>query len=220
MQDALTDPSTESASEAPTESPSPQEQSEQLYQDGCNALKSEEFVNAIEMFGKSAELRQETSPDMYRNQAWCLFRLAEIDQFQLKWTEAGVKFRESRSFYERAYAGFAQMRKEERSEDFMKRLKLRLNDCRKRGMQIDGHIEFLERRHAWCAVNGDITVTESSLSIEAKRASDKLMKQSKEQIKRVQTAMNSLKSRFHKEVPPPPPPEDEKTAVAPVAKRA
>jgi hypothetical protein len=53
------------------------ELSQQYYREGFELLKLEHFVESLEKFGKSAELRNKTTPDMYRNQGWCLFRLAE-----------------------------------------------------------------------------------------------------------------------------------------------
>lgn len=185
--------------------------SQQYYLEGCSLLKAEKFIEAIEKFGKSAELRNETTPDMYRNQGWCLFRLAEQDAFQLQWKNAEEKFQQARHFYERAYTGFVPMREQERSEDFFKRLKLRLGDCRQRMVQIDAHLDFYLRRKQWVDVHGDVAIVESSLTIEAKRASDKLVGQSKEQVKKIQTAMNSLMGRLLNEPVPPTPatPQDD-----------
>jgi hypothetical protein len=94
------------------------------------------------------------------------------------------------------------MKQQDPSESFSQRLKLRMSDCRRRIAQISGYLEFFTRRKAWVAVNGDISVKESSIAIEAKRTSDRLVGQSMEQVKRVQDAMNSLMGRFLKEPTP------------------
>ena len=179
------------------------ELSQQYYREGFELLKLEHFVESLEKFGKSAELRNKTTPDMYRNQGWCLFRLAEQDAFVLEWKSAEEKFQQAKRFYERALAGFLQMKQQDPSESFSQRLKLRMSDCRRRIAQISGYLEFFTRRKAWVAVNGDISVKESSIAIEAKRTSDRLVGQSMEQVKRVQDAMNSLMGRFLKEPTPP-----------------
>ena len=178
------------------------ELSQQYYHEGFELLKLEHFVESLERFGKSAELRNKTTPDMYRNQGWCLFRLAEQDTFVLEWKSAEEKFQQAKRFYERALAGFLQMKQQDQSESFSQRLKLRMSDCRRRIAQISGYLEFFTRRKAWIAVNGDISVKESSITIEAKRTSDRLVGQSMEQVKRVQDAMNSLMGRFLKEPTP------------------
>ena len=77
-----------------------------------------------------------------------------------------------------------------------------MSDCRRRIAQISGYLEFFTRRKVWIAVNGDVSVKESSITIEAKRTSDRLVGQSMEQVKRVQDAMNSLMGRFLKEPTP------------------
>ena len=178
------------------------ELSQQYYHEGFELLKLEHFVESLERFGKSAELRNKTTPDMYRNQGWCLFRLAEQDTFVLEWRSAEEKFQQAKRFYERALAGFLQMKQQDQSESFSQRLKLRMSDCRLRIAQISGYLEFFTRRKAWIVVNGDISVKESSITIEAKRTSDRLVGQSMEQVKRVQDAMNSLMGRFLKEPTP------------------
>jgi tetratricopeptide (TPR) repeat protein len=178
------------------------ELSQQYYREGFELLKLEHFVESLEKLGKSAELRNKTTPDMYRNQGWCLFRLAEQDAFVLEWKSAEEKFQQAKRFYERALAGFLQMKQQDQSESFSQRLKLRMSDCRRRIAQIGGYLEFFTRRKAWVAVNGDISVKESSIAIEAKRTSDRLVGQSMEQVKRVQDAMNSLMGRFLKEPTP------------------
>ena len=156
------------------------ELSQQYYREGFELLKLEHFVESLEKFGKSAELRNKTTPDMYRNQGWCLFRLAEQDAFVLEWKSAEEKFQQAKRFYERAIAGFLQMKQQDQSESFSQRLKLRMSDCRRRIAQISGYLEFFTRRKAWVAVNGDISVKESSITIEAKRTSDRLVGQSME----------------------------------------
>jgi tetratricopeptide (TPR) repeat protein len=176
--------------------------SQQYYREGFELLKLEHFVESLEKFGKSAELRNKTTPDMYRNQGWCLFRLAEQDTFVLEWKSAEEKFQQAKRFYERALAGFLQMKQQDQSKSFSQRLKLRMSDCRCRIAQIGGYLEFFTRRKAWIAINGDISVKESSIKIEAKRTSDRLVGQSREQVKRVQDAMNSLMGRFLKEPTP------------------
>ena len=63
---------------------------------------------------------------MYRNQGWCLFRLAEQDAFVLEWKSAEEKFQQAKRFT-RAIAGFLQMKQQDQSESFSQRLKLRMS---------------------------------------------------------------------------------------------
>jgi hypothetical protein len=91
------------------------------------------------------------------------------------------------------------MKKQDQSESSGQRLKLRMSDCRRWITQISGYLEFFKRRNAWVAVNGNISVKESSIVIEAKRTSDRLVGQPLEQVNPVQNAINSLMGRFHKE---------------------
>ena len=128
--------------------------------------------------------------------------IAQLPYNNWEWKSAEEKFQQAKRFYERAIAGFLQMKQQDQSESFSQRLKLRMSDCRRRIAQISGYLEFFTRRKAWVAVNGDISVKESSITIEAKRTSDRLVGQSMEQVKRVQDAMNSLMGRFLKEPTP------------------
>ena len=74
------------------------ELSQQYYREGFELLKLEHFVESLEKFGKSAELRNKTTPDMYRNQGWCLFRLAEQDAFVLEWKVQKKNFSRQSAF--------------------------------------------------------------------------------------------------------------------------